>query len=80
LVAAAENDLAGASLEQERSGRKGSEKRGVRRAEALERRKGGEAEAAQRRDLMAEMERIGDQFVERIGGGNLKNNCGGENG
>lgn len=58
MPAAAETDLAWPSLEQERSGRKGSEKRDVRRAEALERRKVGEE--AQRSDLMAEMERIGD--------------------
>jgi hypothetical protein len=45
-------------LEQERSGRKGNEKRGVRRVEPLERRKVGEE--AQRRDLMAKMERIGE--------------------
>jgi hypothetical protein len=58
LAAAAETNLAGPSLEQERSGRKGNEKRGVRRVEPLERRKVGEE--AQRRDLMAKMERIGE--------------------
>lgn len=66
MAPAVVTNLAGPSLEQERSGRKGSEERGVRRAEALERRKVGE-EAQRRRDLMAEMERIGEQFVELIG-------------
>lgn len=66
-AAAVEMDLAKRSLEQERSRRKGSDKNGARGMKALERRE--VEEQTERRAVMAQTERIPEEFVERIGGG-----------